>query len=43
MGEDIYFFEKAAEAGFQAYADFEIADSVTHIGSKAFSLQDIEE
>ena len=43
MGEDIYFFEKAAEAGFQAYADFEIADSVTHVGSKAFSLQDIEE
>ena len=43
MGEDIYFFEKAADAGFQAYADFELAKSISHIGSKAYTLEDIEE
>ena len=42
-GEDIYFFEKAADAGFQAYADFELAQSIAHIGSKAYTLEDIEE
>lgn len=43
MGEDIYFFEKAADAGFTAYADFELAKLVAHIGSKAYTLEDIEE
>tara|TARA_B100000925_G_C21961590_1_gene453635 strand:- start:436 stop:1089 length:654 start_codon:yes stop_codon:yes gene_type:complete len=43
MGEDIYFFEKAAEAGFQCYADFELAKNVAHIGGKAYTLEDIEE
>jgi len=43
MGEDIYFFEKAANAEFDIFADFELAERVAHIGNKAFTLGDIEE
>ncbi len=43
MGEDIYFFEKASKAGFQAYADFELAQSIAHVGSKVYTLKDIED
>ena len=43
LGEDIYFFEKASDAGFQPYADFELAQNVAHVGSKVYTLEDIEE
>jgi GT2 family glycosyltransferase len=39
VGEDIYFCTKAKEAGFTVMLDKDLSKSVTHIGTKEFTIK----
>lgn len=42
MGEDWFFLEKARSAGFKVFVDNEISWEIKHIGSYAYSMDNVE-
>lgn len=42
LSEDVYFFTKAREAGWSVWCDWELSQSVTHLGTFAFELSHIQ-
>lgn len=39
IGEDVYFFRKAAEAGFQPYVDHDLSQEIGHIGTIEYGME----
>lgn len=42
-GEDIYFCKYAKDNGYEVWIDGEVSDLVAHIGTKAFTMKEINE